>query len=419
MDDSRIDRFDYGRRNLNMRTPTMAKGYVGFAVTLCCALLAEPGEGLAKPIDSVQPPPGVILVAATVEGQPATLLLDTGSERTCIDTGFAKRLRLTAGHLESIRQLYGTGTADSIRIGDLRLDSFHLKDMELLSSNLSAISSAVGVPIEGILGSDVLRRFQVRIDFSAGSAHFATNATMSPDERLVKLHQVGGLYYVPLDIQGTYLSLLLDTGTNASSVSSQAWSNVTKRWQPESMIDGIKSSGGSGSAKFVLIPTVDFGGTIVHDIPLRVQPQTGAGLFADNGFDGLLGTDVLSQFIVMLDLAHDKMYLKSDPNGHADLDRFSTIGIQFVKDPEGSFTIMAVWNPSPASRAGLKIGDRILAVNRLGTSQMSLEDLSNQIHGRPGTEVQLVIDSSGRRQDVSMAITCLLCSADSVLERRK
>ena len=83
------------------------------------------------------------------------------------------------------------------------------------------------------------------------------------------------------------------------------------------------------------------------------------GVWQPLRFDGLLGTDVLRPFIVTLDLANARMYLMSDPNSHADRYLFSTIGIQFAQDAEGRFTIMAVWNPSPAARAGLKIGDKI------------------------------------------------------------
>ena len=379
---------------------------------------ANAREGLAKSNNSVSSrPPGVILVAATIEGQPATLLLDTGSEQSSLDSGFVARLGLHPVSAESIRQPYGTRAADGIRIGDVTLESFHLKNVELLSSDLASTSLAVGIPIDGILGSDILRQFTVRIDFSSGSAQFST--TMPTGEGFVRLHPVGNLYYVPLGIQGTSVSLLLDTGTNASSISSHAWSYVATHWQPQSMVDGVRSSGGSGSSRFVLIPTIEIGGATSINIPFRVQSQTDDRLFSDANFDGLLGTDVLRQFIVTLDLAHDRMYLKSDPNCHADIDSFSTIGIQFAKNPGGSFTIMAVWNPSPATTAGLKIGDRILVVNKHDARQMSLEDLSSQIHGRPGAEVHLVIDSNGRRQDVSMAISCLLCPANSAREEQK
>jgi hypothetical protein len=92
---------------------------------------------------------------------------------------------------------------------------------------------------------------------------------------------------------------------------------------------------------------------------MRVEPPTSADLFSNPDVDGLLGSDFLRQFVVSLDLAHDSLYLSPDPNFKADQDRFSTIGIQFAKDPIGFFTIMAVWSPSPASEASFKEGDQV------------------------------------------------------------
>jgi len=315
--------------------------------------------------------------------------------------------------VERIRQPYATMTAGNIQIGDIEIDSFHLQGMELLSSDLSSTSSAAGVTIDGIVGSDVLRHFAVRIDFSSGSVQFGTNTTMLARGVVVTLQSANNVYFVPLNLEGTPVSLLLDTGTNASSVSSHAWSDITMHWQPQTMLDGVRSSGGSEGAKFVLIPKVNIGGATSRNVPLRVQPQTRDGLFADANFDGLLGTDVLRQFIVTLDLANNKIYLIRNPNSHIDRYLFSTIGIQFAKDIDGDFTILAVWNPSPAAKAGLKIGDLILAVDQLDTRQMSLDDLSREIHGHPGTEVNLVIDSGGHRHSVAVTIGCLLCPVSS------
>jgi len=398
----------------------MANGCIGIAATLCFVLLGQARAGLAKPLaSSHSASPGVILVAATVEGQAANLMLDTGAERSCLDAGFAARVGLHATGEEAVRQPYGTKEVDSLRVGDLGLDSFHLRDLEILSGDLGATALAAGVPIDGILGSDVLRRFTVRIDFSSGSAQFVTNATTQSGQMIVRLRHVENLYFVPLSLQGTPVSLLLDTGANTSSVSSHAWSNITTHWRPQSMVDGIRSTGGSASSSFALIPTIAIGAATVRDVPVRVQPSTHDGLFGDAGFDGLMGTDILRQFIVTLDLSNDTMYLKSDPRGHLDFDRFSTIGIQFAKDAEGSFTVMAVWSPSPATNAGMKIGDRILSVNQLDVHSMSLDDFSRQIHGRPGTAVHLTVDSGGRRHEASMATSCLLCRTGTDGERRK
>jgi len=92
--------------------------------------------------------------------------------------------------------------------------------------------------------------------------------------------------------------------------------------------------------------------------------------------------------------------------------RFSTVGIQFVKDTDGAFKIMAVWTPSPAAVAGLKIGDRILEVNGSDPRHMTVDELSQRIHQRPGTKVQLLIDSHGSVHLADMKIQCLFCIAE-------
>jgi hypothetical protein len=48
----------------------------------------------------------------------------------------------------------------------------------MLSSDLSPVSLGTGIPIDGILGSDVLKRSIVRIDYSLGSAQFGADVTI-------------------------------------------------------------------------------------------------------------------------------------------------------------------------------------------------------------------------------------------------
>ena len=142
---------------------------------------------------------------------------------------------------------------------------------------------------------------------------------------------------------------------------------------------------------------------------MRVQPPTSAGIFANLDVSGLLGSDFLRRFVVSLDLANDYLYLSSDPNFKADQDRFSTIGIQFAKNLSGFFTVMAVWSPTPASEANFNVGDEIISANGLSTSEMTQEDLSRQLHGEPGREVQVGISSHGNQHTVRLTIRNFLC----------
>ncbi len=288
----------------------------------------------------------------------------------------------------------------------------------MLSTDLSATFLRAGLPIDGILGTDILRRFIVKIDFSSGLVEFESKAPLPVDAAVIKLEPVDDMYYVPLTLQGTPTRLLLDTGANSTSISSHAWSRITAHWQPLSVLNGVRSTGSTEDAQFALVPTISMSGASSRDVPLRIQPQTAQGLFGEADFDGLLGSDILQQFNVTLDLTNNNMYLSHKPNSRVDQYLFTTIGIQFAKDLDGYFAIMAVWDPSPAQAAGLKIGDLILSVNQHDARQMSLDDLSREVHGNSGTEVHLLIESAGRRYTVTVPIRCLLCPSPQTTATR-
>jgi predicted metalloprotease with PDZ domain len=167
----------------------------------------------------------------------------------------------------------------------------------------------------------------------------------------------------------------------------------------------------------VCIRKMTIGPTSYENLPMRVQSPTSAGFLSNPDVDGLLGSDFLKQFVVSLDLANDSLYLSPDPNFKADQDRFSTIGIQFAKDSTGFFTVMAVWSPTPASQAGLKIGDEILSVNGLSTIEMTQEDLSRQLHGESGRKIQVVIGSGGNQRTVRLESRNLLCQSPLIVTR--
>lgn len=57
----------------------------------------------------------------------------------------------------------------------------------------------------------------------------------------------------------------------------------------------------------------------------------------------------------------------------------------------GVLTVIAPLEGTPAERAGLKAGDKILKINDESTENMSLEEAVSKIRGKPGTNVKLTI----------------------------
>lgn len=70
---------------------------------------------------------------------------------------------------------------------------------------------------------------------------------------------------------------------------------------------------------------------------------------------------------------------------------FSGIGAEIDK-VNGALTVISPLKESPAEKAGLKAGDRILEIEGQSTAMMSVEDAIDKIRGKKGTEVTLTIN---------------------------
>jgi predicted aspartyl protease len=354
-----------------------------------------------------------VLVAAQINGQPANLLLDTGAERSFIDYGFASRAGLALTDSQIVRRVYSSEEGKIVRPVEIEIQSSRLADVELVATDLGGTSEAIGLQIDGVLGIDLMRQFVITINYSAGSVDFNPRGRILDPGTMIKLESFRNLYLLSIVLHGKPMNLLLDTGSNSSAISQSGWSQLLEASSSGSFVEGIGSPGSPSGGKFVCIREMSIGGTILHKTPMRIAPESSSGLFSDPSFTGLVGNDLLRQFIVTLDLASDTLYLRKDPLYKADIERFSTIGIQFAKETSGMFTVMAVWNPSPAAKAGIKVGDQIVSVNGFSAEGMSLEGLSRQIHGKPGRQVQVVILSDGSQATLSLTITELLCRKDT------
>ena len=84
-----------------------------------------------------------------------------------------------------------------------------------------------------------------------------------------------------------------------------------------------------------------------------------------------------------------------DPDEYKDLKtetqgKFGGLGIEItIKD--NLLTVIAPIEDTPAWRAGIKAGDRIVKIGKDVTRDMSLDDAVKKLHGNPGTKVVITI----------------------------
>ncbi len=88
------------------------------------------------------------------------------------------------------------------------------------------------------------------------------------------------------------------------------------------------------------------------------------------------------------------------------LDRqFAGIGVTMIADPKSKQLVVGspVAN-SPAARAGIRVGDRILRIDGTSTRGMSLPDASLLLRGKPNTTVTLSVLHQGATQPVEIPL---------------
>jgi len=109
-----------------------------------------------------------ILVKAEVFGRPVVLVLDTGSPQTMLRP---ELVRLPADSLPATRfstEAPGLLAHGRWSVATLRLGPKTWPLRTVVAARFDAISEALGTPIDGILGQDLLREFHtVLIDFKA------------------------------------------------------------------------------------------------------------------------------------------------------------------------------------------------------------------------------------------------------------
>lgn len=176
---------------------------------------------------------GQIVVQAAINGVAGNFLVDTGAQATTVNTAhFTAELRTVeldhgmpsgvGGAIRDIRLAPGL----QLTWGDMRLD-----EVRGLAFDLSHLEASMGIPIVGLIGFDVLERFEIYFDYKA---RLLTLYRLDEDNRPVDtgprerpsatlaFDMVGHIPVFPASVSGQALRLGLDSGA-AEAMLAEKW----------------------------------------------------------------------------------------------------------------------------------------------------------------------------------------------------
>lgn len=316
------------------------------------------------------------------QSRPLWFVLDTGAAATVLNETVGQSLGLKSEGTGTALGAGGQVRSTSLRGLTLDVGGAPLKDVNAIGLALAALENQTGRAMDGILGVDFFRRYVVELDFEKLMLTLYEPSAFKYEGRGESLPltfsqnhpHVRAKVYFPdrAPVEGDFV---IDSGSNfqlilaAGFIESQKLSGSV-RPTLKSFARGV---GGEVQMPVGRSAKLQLGGYTVNN-PLTAFPP--AGVFAQAGKAGNIGSAVLRKFKVTFDYERRRMIL--DPNkffaDHYDID-MTGIGLASESPAFKVVRVAHVLEATPAAEAGLRKGDEIVAVNSRPAAEFGLARL--------------------------------------------
>jgi hypothetical protein len=355
-----------------------------------------------------------IYVEARLNGRgPFKLLFDTGGGNI-VTPELVKELGLTAqGALEARGAGEESEDAGLTRIESVELGGARVRDQLFGVVSFATLSAVEGLPVQGLLGYEIFKRFVVTIDYAGRKLTLRQPASYREDGRGVKVPFRFDQHIPQVDgaIDGVQGKFWLDTGSRGSlsimAPFAEAHGLVKRYGARQEAVTGW-GIGGAARALLARAGRLTLGDGVVVERPvvdISVQKQGGE---VDRYVAGNVGGAILKRFTLTFDYAKQRVTFVPNAGAAAAPEPYDRSGL-WLNAAAGGFEVVDVVAGGPGAKAGLAVGDRVVAVDGKPAAGVSLPALRERLRTDPvGTRVTLSVESRGARRDVALVLADLV-----------
>jgi len=342
-------------------------------ISVGCRLFAQeefvqPPSKLITTIPFTQLTGGIIILHATLDNFKDSLnfVLDTGSGGISLDSSTCDYYKLKLVPSDRIvRGIAGMKYVSFANNHSLNLLGLTVNNLDFHVNNYEILSSAYGMPIDGIIGYSFFRRYLVFIDYdnqeikvyAPGTYKYPKGGYLLKPQFSTLPMQVAGVR----DNKPIMGKFYLDTGAGLCLLMNDDFVNDSavfrkKRKMYATQAEGL---GGKTDVQLSVVRELKIGPYRFHNVPAYVfNDEYNVTNYPVLG--GLIGNDILRRFNVLLNYPQQEIYIK--PNKHF-LDSFdySYTGLGFYLI-NGAITVTDIIKDSPAEKAGFQFDDIIIGV---------------------------------------------------------
>lgn len=290
-----------------------------------------------------------------------------------VDTGAVTQIDKTVVQELGLKQ---RGPMAKITILDL--SGYRIENIFCFTTFDFSLLRRLGTPIHGIIGSDLMERYKVTFDFQSKSIIFSTDTASlpAPDNGILytfRNHPVNNAPIIKFKINQKIIEGMIDTGqpypvvlplrdfeqydksNKAASIRSKGlmikWPQTTPHFNYLTRLKSCEFE------SYVMTDALCLFGELP---PILSMP--------------LIGTDLLSQFKLIINYPEDEMIWIPNPDIHFENNQFS-LGLNLNLSEKNEIVVEGIWENSPADKANIQVGDQIIAFNSTKATPENLIEL--------------------------------------------
>ncbi|MCS6820617.1 MAG: aspartyl protease family protein [Microscillaceae bacterium] len=353
----------------------------------------------------------IILPLKINQSDTLNFVLDTGVGYTLItDPQLVKKqklplyreIRITGSNGQEDLIAY-ISSAERIVLGDIIAEK---QGILVLKEEVSGLSEYAGLPIHGLIGYDLMSRFIVQLNYQTQELiFFASHKYKYPKleksrYQLLKLDIRNLKPHIEATIElenGCTLpvSLLVDTGAGHSLALER--DNEPRISLPKKTIHlplGMsltgRIEGEVGRIKRLQIAQFYFQEVITFFPDSAQTAQMRNKTLAQR--NGSIGCNLLSRFLIVFDYPRQQLLLKPNSNYKLPFE-YNLSGMEIIaeKPDYHRYAIAYVYPNSAAQQAGLKAGDKIIAIDKQLAQNLKISEIYNLLNKKAGKKVVLIV----------------------------
>lgn len=326
-----------------------------------------------------------IYVKVSIDGsRPLHIAFDTGARANLLHKNIAEGLGFEITGRQQVDGGSGTAVIELSGNHQIDLNGLQIDNESFLIMSLDHLGDE-DQPMEGVIGGSILDDYITEINFDDSEIRFYERPGFKTPNSFTAQRISLFPFRIPIltgtmkladgnKLQGPYL---VDTGAalalrlNMPLVRQEKLTNrILPNYPYKARVLNTESTDFIGR-----LPNFEVLGHDFKGFPIRMATGAG-GVSGREDVDGIIGLEILKRFNLIFDYANQVMYYQpSQLYDAAFRENFSGLKLIMV---DGMLEIEAIVENSPASEAGLLVGDRIKTVD--GQRNFSRMAFSDYVH---------------------------------------